>query len=44
MEPNVVAWLFALAIMGCFLAWLLSKIYEHDYNKANKKEDFDYWS
>lgn len=44
MEPNVVAWLIVMFGGGCFVAWLLYKLYEHDYKKADKENNFDYWS
>jgi hypothetical protein len=44
MDPNVVAWLIVMFSGGCFVAWLLYKLYEHDYKKANKENNSDYWS
>jgi len=44
MEPNVLAWFVALFSGGYFVAWLLYKLYEHDYKKITKKNNFDYWS
>jgi hypothetical protein len=42
---NIVSWMMA-ALAGVFVAaWLLYKLYEHDYKIAHKNENkFDYWS
>ena len=40
---NVITWLVLAIGGGCGCAWLLFKLYEHDYQKIHK-DNFDYWS
>lgn len=44
MEPNVLAWFIAMFGGSCVAGWFLYQLYEHDYKKTEKKNNFDYWS
>ena len=45
MEPNIAALFILTVAVSVFAAWLLYKLYEHDYNKIHKDENnFDHWS
>lgn len=42
---SIISWLIAALASVFVVAWLLYKLYEHDYKIAHKDESkFDYWS
>jgi hypothetical protein len=43
MATEVCAWFMLTFFGGFFVAWILYKLYEHDYKKTNKENNVDTW-